>query len=191
MNKLRLILSVFALFVLSSTAVQAQQKIGYCKTEFVVGNWPKIKSAENTIMTLQKQHEKLIKQKEDELQRMQEEFMQAQQSGLMTPEIQEEKMLDYQLAEKDYQLQVKRAQREIEKKTNETLSPLMQEVFVAIEEVAKDKGFTLVINSMAAQQAYVVLYAKNESDDITVAVLEKLGVDTTEIKKTYSFELGK
>lgn len=188
MTKIRLILTAL-LFVVFGTAT-AQQKIGYCKTEFVVKNWPKIKSAENSILTVQKQYEKLIQQKEGELQRLQEEYQQAKQLG-MTPEAEQEKILDYQLVESEYQNLVKRAQRDVEKKSNEILAPLMDEVFAAIKQVAEEKGFTLVINTMAAQQMYVVLYAKNESDDITLAVLEKLGVDTTQLKSTYTFSVDK
>lgn len=181
---------VLALFVVFLNTANAQntQKLGYCKTEFVVENWPKIKAAENSIITLQKQYEKQIKQKEAELQRMQQEFSELGPS--MTPEMQQEKVQDYQLAETEYQIMVKKAQREIEKKTKEVLEPLMTEVFNAIRMVAEEQGFTMVINTMAAQQAYVVLYAKNETDDITLAVLEKLGVDTSLLKATYNFSVG-
>ena len=76
------------------------------------------------------------------------------------------------------QLYQKNAEIELYKKQQEKLTPLYDTIAVKISAVAEEQGFTHVLNStVTGAGTSIVLYAKNKSDDLTNAVLEKLGIE--------------
>jgi outer membrane protein len=63
------------------------------------------------------------------------------------------------------------SQQQVEAKTNELAKPLFDKVRAAIAQVAKEKGYTYVINA-----AQVELIVSPPGDDLTADVKAKLGI---------------
>ena len=65
-------------------------------------------------------------------------------------------------------------ERELQQNEEQLMNPLLERVQNAIDEVASDRGLTLVLNAQASGSP-VLLYA-DSSMDVTELVMEKLGI---------------
>ena len=65
----------------------------------------------------------------------------------------------------------------MELKQNELMRPLYKKLNEAVDQVAKEKGFTQILTVQGNQFAYM-----DEKFDITKLVMDKLGVKAPEIK---------
>ncbi len=73
------------------------------------------------------------------------------------------------------------AQTSFENKRNALLDPVFKKVGKAIEDTAKENGFTFIINPQLLQGGDVLLYS-DEKYDISELVLKKMGI--TAVKPT-------
>ncbi|MBL7980145.1 MAG: OmpH family outer membrane protein [Bacteroidetes Order II. Incertae sedis bacterium] len=64
----------------------------------------------------------------------------------------------------------------LRQKESEMLQPLFDKISEAINTVAKEKNLEYVFSTRVSESGPVLLYSKDESADITRAVMEKLGI---------------
>ncbi len=77
---------------------------------------------------------------------------------------------DYEALVKAYQDTLKKWQE----RQNEVLKPILEDVDQAIAKVAKAQGFAVVMSRQVAAQSGLVVYADEESTDLTQAVIREL-----------------
>ena len=120
--------------------------------------------------------EKFAKQLEDQLKVMSAEYetkmreFQSQQ-GLMTEPVRQMKVQEITDLENRIQQFQQTAQESLQNKQNEILKPLIDKAKKAIQDVAKEKGYSYILDTGLG----AVLYF-NESDDILPFVKKKLGL---------------
>jgi len=162
--------ALVAICILSmGSFANAQQKIGYVNFDQVVQLMPELKTVRvqmdafqkplmESMTGLQKEHDDKIKA----FQAKQATMTESQRSlaGAEITDL-EKRMQDFQT----------KAQQDVEAKTNEYLKPITDKVRAAITAVAKEKGFTYVINS-----AQTELLVSPETDDLLNAVKAKLNL---------------
>lgn len=157
---------------LSVTQIQAQ-KFGYINSAALLALIPEVKSADTEMQAYEKQ----LKEKGQgmilELQKKYEELQRKDQSGEISP-----KQLETEtkmLSEEEAKIQEfdQSASQQISSKKDLLLKPIIDKVNQAIQEVAKEKGYSYIFD--ASPGSGVLLYAE-ESTDVMPLVKAKLNI---------------
>lgn len=161
------LVAVCMLFV--GNFAKAQTKIGYINFAEVVQNLPEFKTVKSQIDIYQKQFI-------DQLTLMNNEYTskgkayQANQAT-MTDAVRtaaQAELADIQKRMQDLQTS---AQQQVDAKSNELYKPLADKAKAAIADVAREKGYTYVLDSSQIQ-----LLVSPEGDDLMAPVKLKLGL---------------
>jgi len=161
-------LFVVALFVAFSVQLQAQDKIGHINFDELVAQMPGQdsinKALENYVSGLESQ----AKSMQSELEGKYADY-QANQATMseIIRQTKEKEIMDLQQRIEAFNQQ---AQYDIQNKQYELSQPLLNKAQKAIQQVAKENGFTYIINS----NVQILLYANGI--DITPMVKAKLGL---------------
>jgi len=151
----------------------AAQKVGYVDTQALLERMPEYKAAEQEIERLTQQWQKEI---DDLYARIEQLFQQyREQEPLMSPEMKRRKQEEIEAEErKARELQRKRfgPNGDLFKQREEKMKPILDRVQQAIQAVAQEKKFSLVLDRSAGG---ILLYA-DPAYDLTDAVAAKLGL---------------
>lgn len=155
-------LLVLAVFLCFSSSILAQSKIGYVNTELVMERVEEAKTILNKIKSLRQDYQKGILKLQGELELLEEQL--ERQKLILTVDKREELLkqietkktaiLDY---ERDKLLD---PSGEMYSKAAQLRQPLIDKVLKAIEMVAKDKGFDLILDNSSS----LVLFASGNVD---------------------------
>jgi outer membrane protein len=168
-------LFVTALALLGSLSINAQTfKLGYTNIEYILQNLPDSKDIQTKLTTEKAQYDKLYQEKVAEFQKNYEEYQKNAPSMSAVIKADKEKSLTNKQNEIT-ELQ-QNAEAAISKKQQELIAPVMEKIQNAIDAVAKEAGYTYVLNSDAGYGTTPVILVAPESDNITNLVFKKLGV---------------
>lgn len=170
-------IAVIAFIALVSLTANAQDlKIGYTSVEYIITQIPESKQIQADLEAYGKQLENQLQSKQKALQEKYEVYQKG--AATMADAIRADKereIRDLQQQLVDFQ---KDAEESLLKKENQLLEPLLEKIEKAINEVAKEEGYTYIINSDAGRSAAVLLYKKEEFN-ITDKVLKKVMENTS------------
>lgn len=170
MNKsIKLIFTLCLAFV-AFTTVNAQ-KIGYVNSQEIVSLMPAVKEARSSLETYGQQLQKKAQQMYKALETKVGSLQKKQEEGTLSPKQLEEERIKLQQEEMKLGEFQQSSQMQIAQKEQELLSPILEKVQKAIDEVAKAEGFTIVFDSSQG----VILYA-DQTADISSKVKTKLGL---------------
>lgn len=150
----------------------AQGKIGHVNVEFILAKMPEMKNIDSELKTYQSQLEAQIRDKYQKIQELQKQL----QDPSLPPAVKASKQEELQFAAQNVETYQQNAEYDMLGKQEQLMSPLLEKIQNKINEVAKDKDLDYVLMS-GIQGTNFILYAKNDDDNITVAVLKKLGVE--------------
>lgn len=169
--KARMLLST-ALAVIALGAM-AQLKIGYTNVEYVLSLMPEARQIESELSAYDKQLSAQLEAKVADYQAKVTDYQNnvASFSDVVRAD-KETEITNLQASIEEFQ---QNAQTSLINKRNQLLQPAFEKIGIAIEQVAKENGFSHVINNSAAGNS-VLLYAREE-DNVTNLVLKKLGID--------------
>jgi outer membrane protein len=169
MKKVFKVALVVACIVFAGNMAKAQTKIGYIALDQLVDQMPETKTAIASITAYNKQFIDQLTTMNNELQSKGQAY-QAQRST-MTDAIRtakESELADLQKRFQDYQ---NTAQQQVEAKRNELGKPIIEKARAAVAQVAKEKGYTYVINSSQTD-----LVVSPTGDDLMAESKAKLGL---------------
>ncbi len=169
MKKLLKVALVAACMLFSVGFANAQAKIAYINFNTLVEQTPEYKAINTQLQTYQKQFIDVLTSMNNEYQTKAQAFQAS--SSTMTDAIRAQKATELQDLQKRIQDYNQTAQQQVSAKSNELSKPLIDKIRGAIEAVAKEKGYTYVIDT-----AQVDLIVKPEGDDLTAATKAKLGL---------------
>lgn len=170
----------FALFACSvmAQAPAAPQKIGYLNAQAILADMPEVKSAESELEAYAKQlaakDSTMVVAFQTKVQKLSEQ----EQKGELAP-VQlaaEKKKLEEEQAK--IQKFEQEMQQDLARKKQEKLQPIYDKVNKAINEVAKENGYTYVVDVTSGS----LLYA-DEKHDLLNLVRKKLGMPELPAKK--------
>lgn len=166
---MKISLLLFA-FVALTVSVQAQ-KFGYINSQLIMSEMSQVKEMNANLESLQKV---LQKKGQDMVKNLQSDFQAVQvkvERGELSPQQQEteaKRLEDEQKKIGDFE---KDMQQQLAKKQQTLMTPILEKVNKAIEDVAKENGYTMIFDSSAG----VLLYAEEEAD-LSAQVKAKLGL---------------
>ncbi|MDO3626006.1 OmpH family outer membrane protein [Mucilaginibacter sp. BT774] len=169
MKKLLKVALIAVCIVFAGNLAKAQSKIGYVAVDAIVDQMPETKAAIKTITDYNKQFIDQLTTMNNELQSKGQAYQ--AQRGTMTDAIRtakESELNDLQKRFTDYQ---NTAQQQVQAKQSELGKPIIEKVRAAVAQVAKEKGYTYVINSSQTD-----LVVSPPGDDLAVEVKAKLGL---------------
>ena len=161
------LVAVSMLFV--GNFAQAQTKIGYLNFQALLGQMPEAKTIKSQLDIYSKQFTDQLSVMNTELQTKGKEFQ--SQQATMTDAVRSVKQAELQDLQNRMQAYNTTAQQKFDEKSNELIKPLSDKARAAVVAVAKEKGYTYVIDS-----GTTTLLVSPDGDDMMEAVKVKLGV---------------
>jgi outer membrane protein len=155
---------------------QTVTKIGYTNVELILQYMPETKSIETELSKLEKAISSALEVKQKYYQQKLIEFMEYKQSGkTLTPEMEKLATTELQKLESEIQKGVAEAENRLMKRRMDLLKPVQDKMQGAIDAVAKEGGYTYILNQAVGAGIPSILYGK-ESDNVTSAIAKKLGI---------------
>ncbi|RKQ50909.1 periplasmic chaperone for outer membrane proteins Skp [Roseivirga pacifica] len=165
-----------AALILVAVASQAQgTKIGYTNIDYIVYNMPELEGIQSELATYEKQLGQQVQAKQTNLQAKYQELQQLAQQPNPNTVVLQEKQNEFQKLQGEAQQFAAQAEQALRAKEGEKMNPVYEKVQNAIEEVRKEGGFAMILNSQIAGVGGIVL-ASDEELNITEKVFAKLGV---------------
>jgi len=171
MRKLVLLL-VLGLGTFVSQAQTASSKIGSADIGYIFSQLPEMKQIETELKSTQTQLKNQIDGKYQEFQKKLADYN--ANLNTMLEAVRQNTERELQQMQQNLTKLQEDAQTTIATKEGQLMEPVRKKIGNAINEVAKENGFTFIINSQVAQQD-VILYG-DEKMDISDLVLKKLGI---------------
>lgn len=170
--RLRIAFMVCSAWVLNSPWASAQ-RFAYVDTEYILGQMPEYKAAEEEIDRLarkwQEQLDGLYAEIEDLYRKYREEEVLLSES---IKQQRQDEILEKERAAKEFQRKYFGYEGELFKQREEKVKPIQERVFQAIETLAEEKKLDLVFD----KSGDVVILYSNSAYDYSKFVLEKLGI---------------
>ena len=167
------------LFGIAAYAAQGQtpiQKIGYADWDYIFSQLPDYKQIDSELKTHGAQLENQLKAKYAEYQAKLTAY---QGMPATTPEaIKKDKETELTQLQEGIQKFQQDAQTSLQKKQTDLMAPVFTRVGKAIEEVAKENGFSFIFTPQIIGGGDILLYS-DEKYNISELVLKKLGITPT------------
>lgn len=148
----------------------AQDKFGHVNSQEILMAMPERVTIENTLDTLQTQWEnEMVKMREEYLAKI-KEFQDKQ--ATMPESIKQARQSEIVDLEQRISTFNQTASADLQQKQQELLTPVIDKIRKAIEEVGAENGFTYIFD-MAAPS---IIYQSPKANDVTPLVKKKLGI---------------
>ncbi|MBX2968899.1 MAG: OmpH family outer membrane protein [Cyclobacteriaceae bacterium] len=151
---------------------QTPTKIGFADVEYIFNQMPEAKQIETELQTLQAQ---LKKQYDNKVAEFQKKLQEYQAFGATVPDaVKQNTERELQQLQQNIQKLEQDSQENLQRKQVQLMEPVYTKVGKAIEDVAKENSFTMILTNQLSGLD-VVLYADDKSD-ISDLVLKKMGI---------------
>ena len=157
---------LIAIVTLGFNSVQAQTKVGHISTDLLISLMPETKALNTELEKLSKTYETELKAENDKLQAKLKRYQSEQAS--QTDEVNQQRSVEIQQDQQKLYQSSQIAKEDLGKKRNEKLTPILEKAKKAIDAVAKEQGYTYVL------EASTLIVANGT--DLLNAVKTKLGI---------------
>jgi outer membrane protein len=164
--------AIVALCVCAGNVAKAQTKIGYINMSSLVDQMPDTKAIRTQLETYNKQFQDQYTAMTGEYQSKGQQY--EAQRATMTDAVRTAKEAELTDLQRRIQAFQTDAQQKVAAKTNELSKPLFDKMRAAVTAVAKEKGYTYVINTSASQDELLIV--SPPGDDLSADVKAKLGI---------------
>ncbi|AII51566.1 MULTISPECIES: OmpH family outer membrane protein [Hymenobacter] len=181
MKKLLSALAATLVLLCATGTTVSAQKFGYVDSEFIMGKMPAYAQAQTEINTLSGNWQKEIEAQKKDLDKLYRTY-QAEEVLLTEPmkKKRQDEILKKEQDIKTYQNRIFGYEGQLFKKRQELTKPVQDQVFEAIEKVAKKKQLAIVFDKSGD---LTMLYT-NPVHDYTEFVLEELGLASEDRNQT-------
>jgi outer membrane protein len=157
-----------------ATVVQAQQKIGYIDTQYILDRLPEYETVQQTLDQAESQWRAEIRDARDRVEELRQEY-QAREL-LYTDEEREEQQQAITEARREVEALRQRyfgPDGQLFTRQRELMRPIQERILVAVEDVATSEGYDYVLD----QSGEVLFLFARDQYDLSDVVLRELGVD--------------
>ena len=152
------------------------QKIGYADWDYIFSQMPEYKQVESEVKTHGDQLQAQLKAKYTEYETKLKTYQAS--AATMVDAIRKDKETELTQLQENIQKFQQDAQTSLQKKQNDLMEPVFGKVAKAIEFVAKENGYSFIINPQLVGGGDVLLY-NDEKYNISLLVLKKMGITPT------------
>lgn len=148
----------------------AQQKIGHVNSADIMQLMPERETIEKSLSDLQAKWEAdLLKMREEYAKKVSDY---QKDEATMSPKMKETKQGEIADMEQRMNTLVKTASDELQSEQQKLMSPVVEKVKAAIEQVGAENNYTYIID----ESTQVLVYIAPTANDITALVKQKLGI---------------
>lgn len=158
--------------VFATDKANAQTKVGYINLGQLVQQLPETKTIQDQVNAYSKQFLDQLTAMNNDFQAKAKDYQDHKSS--MTDAARTAREAELSDLQKRLQEYSNTSQQNVEAKSNELAKPLFDKVKAAVTQVAKEKGYSYVINSSAVQGD--LLLVSPPGDDLAAEVKAKLGI---------------
>ncbi len=162
-----------SLLICSSFAMQAQMKIAFVDTKYILENMPEYTDAQNELNAASAEWQSEIEDRYSSIERMYKAYQ--AEAVLLTEEMRqkrEDEIVRKETEAKDLQKKRFGVEGDLFKKRQELIQPIQERIFNAIREYANEGGYEAVLDKSGSTG---VLYS-NSKYDKSDKVLRKMGI---------------
>lgn len=164
------LLLAIAASVFGATTAMAQ-KIAVVDTQRAIGESKAGKKATEDFKKEQEKKQKEIEKREGEFRKKGEDFRKKQ--SVLSDEAKAKRGQELQQEFGEHQEYIQKARLDLAKMENDLLQPIAEKMKRVIEKVAKDKGFTLVLQTNPTQQTVVWMAAEHDITSDVISAFDK------------------
>ena len=154
---------------------QAQIKIGYTNVELVLQYMPETKAVNMTLQTYENKLKEQLDTKQKYARTRLEEYMDLKKKNAVSPSQDTVYQRELQKLDDEINNFVADAEQKIGTKREELLVPVLEKLQNSIETVAKESGYSYILNQTTSTGVSTILYGPEEND-ITEMLLKKLNI---------------
>lgn len=168
---------IFILILCGGMFSSHAQKFGYIDSDYILRHMPEYAEAQQQLDGLSEQWQQDIERRQAEIEQLYKAYQSEQ--VLLTPEMRqkrEEEIVTKEQALRDYQRDRFGFEGELYQKRKELVKPIQDEIYKAVEEVAKEGLYAVIFDRTSE---LIMLYA-DERFDKSDDVLEALGLNPGE-----------
>ncbi|MGY3211477.1 OmpH family outer membrane protein [Mucilaginibacter sp. HD30] len=155
--------------MLAGNFAKAQGKIGYVAQDEVITALPELKTVQTQMAAYQKTWTDQLQTINETANKVIKEYQ--DQEKTMTDAVKSTKVAEIQDMQRRYQEQQELASKSVQTKSDEYMKPLFDKVRAAITAVAKEKGYSYVVNTSTTE-----LLVAPDADNLLAPVKLKLGL---------------
>ena len=170
MKKLFKLLVIVVFLTSTNSFAQTKVKIGHIDSNKLLSIMPEKAQVQTALDSHAKEIENTLAGMQDELQKKYQDYMAKGDS--LTPLIKQTKEAELQDLQQRIQTFQTNAQQDYQTKERDMFQPVIEKARKAIEEVAKENGYTYIIDSGSG----ALIYFSDDSDDIFELVKAKLNL---------------
>ena len=159
---------IFLIVALALPLAVSAQKLGHVNQQEIFTMMPELKQIQQKMDTLSGQYETQIANMQEEFNKKVADYQKEEAS--MPDALKQLRQQELAEMEQRIQLFYQTAQQDIQKKQQELLAPLHEQLTKAIQKVGKENGFTYIFDSMAT------VYVADDAIDATPLVKKELGI---------------
>ena len=165
-----------AFIIGTALSLSAQVKIGYTNIELVMVYMPESKTMSAEIDSFEKQLTKRLMTKKDYYDTQVKEYQECVAANTCSPDEQKAKIAAIQKLEGEIQKSSQEAQYKVLQKREELMTPILEKLQKAIDEVAAVEGYTYILNQTNSSGVSTILYGPDENN-VTEKLMAKLGIE--------------
>lgn len=170
-----LLLISLGIFGLNTTASAQATKFGYINADSIIMLMPEAAKLQSDLQAYQQSLLQVANDKQNAFNDAVQKFI--KDSSSMSQTLKDVKRQDLQRQSQDLATQQQQMQQELDAKRQELALPIQKKLQVAIEEVAKENGYTYVFN----RDAMIIAPPK---DDLGSLVIKKLNIKPSAVPAT-------
>ncbi len=171
LNTMNLKLAMVLLVGLFGVSQALAQKIAVVDTQRAIGESKAGKKATEDFKKEQEKKQKEIEKRETEFRKKGEDFRKKQ--AVLSDEAKAKRGQELQEEFAQHQEFIQKARLDLAKMENDLLQPIAEKMKRVIEKVAKDKGFTLVLQTNPQQQTVVWMTSEHDITSDVIAAFDK------------------
>jgi outer membrane protein len=182
-NRLVLSAALAVLFVAAfGGAAQAQAQdgptIGFTDYELIIVQMPEYRELQQTLQAQAEADQQELAAMEQNIQQKFAEYQ--EQSGVLSPEARQTREEEIVQLQTELQQDQQRRLQALDRRQNELLQPLLEQLQNAINEVATRRGLELVLSSRVSTEPVILFAGEDYTTDITAEVMSELGISMTQ-----------
>ncbi len=147
MKKIKNLLIASMLFLGATSLTSAQSKTAHIDTQELIAAMPEMKSAQNQLEKLTKTYQADLQTMATELQNKMKQYQ--AEASTKTDEVNGQRAQEVQSMRDNVMKYEQTAQQDMSKRQEGLIKPIMEKARVAIQKVARAKGYQYVIDSTA------------------------------------------
>jgi outer membrane protein len=151
---------------------QVSSKMGYANPEYIFSQLPDGKQIEATLKTISDQLNNVINAKDEEWKKKFADYMANEKT--MLEAVRNNTLSEIEQLQENVKKLKQDGQAELEKKQQQLLQPVYMKIKKAIEDVARENGYTIVLNQRVSGVATLLFMTEN--NNLSDQALKKLGI---------------